>query len=67
MTERLRVALECSEKVVPLLEETAVTFAARTLSAEEILLASGAVDDTPSMEEPPFMVTPSAIALEGKS
>ncbi|RPD62313.1 NAD-dependent deacetylase sirtuin-2 [Lentinus tigrinus ALCF2SS1-6] len=67
LTERLRVALECSEKVVPLLEETAVTFAARTLSAEEILLASGAVDDEPSMDEPHFMVAPAAIAVEGKS
>lgn len=67
LTERLRVALECSEKVVPLLEETAVTFAARTLSAEEILLASGAVDDTPSMEEPHYMVASTPIAVEGKS
>ncbi|RDX42636.1 DHS-like NAD/FAD-binding domain-containing protein [Lentinus brumalis] len=47
LSERLRVALECSEKVVPLLEEAAITFPARTLSSEEILFASGAVDDSP--------------------
>ena len=38
LSERLRLALESSEKVVPLREEAAVTFAARTLSSEELLL-----------------------------
>ncbi|KAI0770212.1 DHS-like NAD/FAD-binding domain-containing protein [Fomes fomentarius] len=67
LTERLRVALEVSEKVVPLMEDTAITFPARTLSSEEILL--GAVDDPPSpVQSPAFlMAAATAIAVEGKS
>ncbi|KAI0755058.1 DHS-like NAD/FAD-binding domain-containing protein [Daedaleopsis nitida] len=66
LTERLRVALESSEKVVPLMEDTAITFPARTLSSEEILLASGSVDDEPSMEETPsFLMGGTAIPVGG--
>lgn len=64
LTERLCVALECSEKVG--MEETAITFAARTLSSEEILLAN-AVGDSPLLEEPPFIALSTAIAVEGRS
>ena len=69
LTERLRVALESSEKIVPLMEEAAVTFAARTLSAEELLLATNAGDDsgdsTP-VNEGPYMLGAAMIPVEGK-
>ena len=78
LTERLRVALECSEKIVPLMDEDAITFPARTLSSEEILLASGAgdddddaplaLDDPPPMPPPPFLVPGgTAITVQGQS
>lgn len=66
LTERLRVALEVSEKVVPLMEDTAITFPARTLSSGEILL--GAVDNPPSPVQSAYlMAAATAIAVEGKS
>ena len=69
LTERLRVALESSEKIVPLMEEAAVTFAARTLSAEELLLATNAGDDsgesTP-VNEGAYMLGAAMIPVEGK-
>ncbi|KAI1793371.1 DHS-like NAD/FAD-binding domain-containing protein [Ganoderma leucocontextum] len=69
LTERLCVALESSEKIVPLMEEAAVTYAARTLSAEELLLATNAVgdsgDSTP-VDEASYILRGTAIPVEGK-
>ncbi|TBU44449.1 DHS-like NAD/FAD-binding domain-containing protein [Dichomitus squalens] len=69
LTERLRVALESSEKIVPLMEEAAVTFAARTLSAEELLLATNVVGDsgesTP-VNEGSYMLGATVMPVEGK-
>ncbi|TBU62223.1 DHS-like NAD/FAD-binding domain-containing protein [Dichomitus squalens] len=69
LTERLRVALESSEKIVPLMEEAAVTFAARTLSAEELLLATNVVGDsgesTP-VNEGSYMLGATVMPIEGK-
>ncbi|KAH9922865.1 DHS-like NAD/FAD-binding domain-containing protein [Epithele typhae] len=47
LSERLRMALESSEKIVPLLEDAAVAFAARTLSAEELVWASNVACESP--------------------
>lgn len=69
LTERLRVALESSEKIVPLMEEAAATFATRTLSAEELLLATNELSDsgdsTP-VDEPAYILGGTAIPVEGR-
>ena len=69
MTERLRVVLESSEKIMPLMEEAAVTFAARTLSAEELLLATntaGDSGDSTPVDEAPYILGGTAIPVEGR-
>ncbi|PIL22456.1 hypothetical protein GSI_15144 [Ganoderma sinense ZZ0214-1] len=69
LTERLRVALESSEKIVPLMEEAAATFAARTLSAEELLLATntgGDSGDSTPVDEAPYILGGTAIPVEGR-
>ena len=52
LTERLRVPLEGSEKIVRLMDKDIFTFPARSRSSEEILLAPGVADnddDAPRM------------------
>lgn len=69
LTERLRVVLESSEKIMPLMEEAAVTFAARTLSAEELLLATntaGDSGDSTPVDEAPYILGGTAIPVEGR-
>ena len=58
--------LESSEKIVPLMEEAAVTFAARTLSAEELLLATNAAGNSTLVDKPPYLLGEKAIAVQGR-
>ena len=67
LSERLRLALESSEKVVPLLEDAAVTFAARTLSSEELMLASNAGCESPVDDSMPLHLSAAPMVVVGKS